>query len=270
MQVQQTATKVVKTQKDRSGLAITSLVLGIISAVFFVLAVILLIFDLVASAQYSNTIASLYYKRDDTVAMVGIICFIISGLIGVISFPMGVRAKKTSKGRGMAVAATVLSFFPMGLFYLAIIGIILILYLESKNELKSINNEDVFQVTSVVDENKVKSNSPEAGTTKTIDDGVNTLFGFLTKQECTQNDDQKVTCYILELSTPINLVPSKDVLEELVFDKKHLNNITEVELGDDARLQNYINKQVTVKGQIIVPQTGGWHRYVGMDVDTIK
>ncbi|TYS61968.1 hypothetical protein FZD47_17930 [Bacillus infantis] len=144
--------------------------------------------------------------------------------------------------------------------------------MNSKDDLKSIENEDVLPATSVIDENKMNSDlpeEPEAGP-KTIDDGVNTLFGVLTEKECTQNDDRKVTCYILELNNPTNLVPSQDVLEELVFDREHLNNITEVELANDVRLQNYVNKQVTVKGQIIIPQTGGWHRYVGMVVDTIK
>ena len=144
------------------------------------------------------------------------------------------------------------------------------LYLESQNELNSIDTEDTEEIKSSqindLDENEIDSNLPKEDTIKTIDDGVNTLFGVLTKQECTQNDDQKVDCYILKLSAPINLVPSRDVLEELVFDRKYLNNITEVELSEDNRLQNYIDKQVTVKGQIIVAQTGGWHRYVGLSV----
>lgn len=128
MQAPKTTTKsleVLEIQKDRSGLAITSLILGIISALFFVVAIIFFIFDFVATAQYSNTVASLYYERDETEVEIGIICFIISGLIGLISFPMGIRAKKTSNGRGMAVTATVLSFLPMSLFYLMVIGSII-------------------------------------------------------------------------------------------------------------------------------------------------
>ncbi|TYS61969.1 DUF4190 domain-containing protein [Bacillus infantis] len=69
------STNVAETQKDRSSLAITSLVLGITSALFFLLGAILLIFDIVASVQYSNTVASLYYEKDDTAAIVGITCF---------------------------------------------------------------------------------------------------------------------------------------------------------------------------------------------------
>lgn len=97
-------TKVVKKvppQKDKQGSAIVSMILGIIAALFILLAIVV---DVVT------------YGSDASVVFFGF--SIVASLIG---FPLGLSARKSSKGRGMAIAGITLTFIP---FLLAIFVLI--------------------------------------------------------------------------------------------------------------------------------------------------
>lgn len=51
-----------------------------------------------------------------------VIFALISGLLALVGFPLGVSARKSSKGRGMAIAGITLTVIP---FLLMVLGIIL-------------------------------------------------------------------------------------------------------------------------------------------------
>ena len=88
-------------QLDKHGSSIVSMILGIIAALFILLAIVV---DVVT------------YGSDASVVFFG-----FSIVVSLIGFPLGLSARKSSKGRGMAIAGITLTFIP---FLLAIFVLI--------------------------------------------------------------------------------------------------------------------------------------------------
>lgn len=110
-QVKTNAAKVGKLQKDRYGMAIVSLIMGIFSAILFILGIMNLAFEI--GMAYSG-----FYSTGGVET--GTIYFLFSIIFALIGFPLGFMARKSPKGRGMAIAAMTLTFLPLLLFLIII------------------------------------------------------------------------------------------------------------------------------------------------------
>lgn len=86
----------VKPQKNRQGSAIVSMILGIVSTLFLLLAIITAIAT--SNQMYSTGIDAVFAG--------------ISGFISLLGFPLGLWARNSSKGRGMAIAGITLTILP--------------------------------------------------------------------------------------------------------------------------------------------------------------
>lgn len=104
-QVTTKAVKKVPPLKDKQGSAIISMILGIFASLFILLAIVV---DVVT------------YGSDASVVFFG-----FSIVISLIGFPLGLSARKSSKGRGMAIAGITLTFIPFLLAIFALISSIL-------------------------------------------------------------------------------------------------------------------------------------------------
>ncbi|MGG3508009.1 DUF4190 domain-containing protein [Paenibacillus lautus] len=98
--------------KDRLGQAVVSLIFGIFGILFFIVGMLKLGFD----SQYS------YIPSTSTMATI-FFAFILS----VVGFFLGIIARKSSKGRGMAIAGITLTTLPVVVMILIIgAGLVLI------------------------------------------------------------------------------------------------------------------------------------------------
>lgn len=91
--------------KDRLGQAVVSLIFGIFGILFFIVGMLKLGFD----SQYS------YMTSPGTMATI-FFAFILS----VVGFFLGIIARKSSKGRGMAIAGITLTTLPVVVMILII------------------------------------------------------------------------------------------------------------------------------------------------------
>ncbi|MFC3749540.1 hypothetical protein [Paenibacillus sp. GCM10012306] len=89
--------KVVKKEKDRLGSAIVSLITGIFSILFLLLG---------------------FSMGEPRMALI-----VMSGILSIIGLPLGIRARKSSSGRGLAIAGITLTVVP---FIITIVGGILV------------------------------------------------------------------------------------------------------------------------------------------------
>lgn len=101
-QVTSKAEKKVSIPKDKQGSAIISMILGIVTALFIFLAIV---------------IEVITYGYTD----VGQTFFIIACVFSLVGFPLGLSARKSSRGRGMAIAGIALTVLPFLIMILAII-----------------------------------------------------------------------------------------------------------------------------------------------------
>ncbi|MDL1163812.1 DUF4190 domain-containing protein [Yersinia pestis] len=98
--------------KDRLGQAVVSLIFGIFGILFFIVGMLKLGFD----SQYS------YMPSTGTMATI-VFAFILS----VVGFFLGIIARKSSKGRGMAIAGITLTTLPIVVMILIIgAGLVLV------------------------------------------------------------------------------------------------------------------------------------------------
>ncbi|MDR9749405.1 hypothetical protein [Paenibacillus taichungensis] len=96
-----------KQLKNRLGAAIVSMILGIISAIFVVFAIVIEV------VTYASG--------------VGLTFVIIAGISSLVGFPLGLSAIKSSKGRGMAIAGITLTILPF--LFVVIALVITIMYM---------------------------------------------------------------------------------------------------------------------------------------------
>jgi hypothetical protein len=111
----QVTTKTVKAgkpQKDRLGSAIASMILGIFASIFTLFAIITSVNE--SYMGYTSDIGATY--------------MIIAGVFSLVGFPMGLRARKSTRGRGMAIAGIILTFFPFMFLILALIAFLLLFF----------------------------------------------------------------------------------------------------------------------------------------------
>ncbi|MFJ7978449.1 hypothetical protein ACIQZI_22845 [Peribacillus sp. NPDC096379] len=103
----------VKPQKNRQGSAIVSMILGIISTFFLLLAIITAVAT--SNQMYSSGIDGVFA--------------VISGIVSLLGFPLGLWARKSSKGRGMAIAGITLTILP---FLFVVFGLIATVFIYSR------------------------------------------------------------------------------------------------------------------------------------------
>ncbi|MFF2019707.1 hypothetical protein [Paenibacillus sp. NPDC058177] len=89
--------KVVKKEKDRLGSAVVSLITGIFSILFLLIG----------------------FSMGD----LGVASLILSCVLSIIGLPLGIRARKSTSGRGLAIAGITLTVVP---FILSIVGGVLV------------------------------------------------------------------------------------------------------------------------------------------------
>lgn len=100
--------------KDRLGQAVVSLIFGIFGILFFIVGMLKLGFD----SQYSYTTST------GTMATI-LFAFILS----VVGFFLGIIARRSSKGRGMAIAGITLTTLPVVVMILIIGGGLVLNYM---------------------------------------------------------------------------------------------------------------------------------------------
>lgn len=88
--------KGIKTEKDRLGSAIVSLITGIFSILFLFLGFVM--------------------------GEAGIAFLIFAFILSIVGLPLGIKARKSPNGRGLAIAGITLTVVP---FILSIVGIVL-------------------------------------------------------------------------------------------------------------------------------------------------
>lgn len=97
----------IKPQKNRLGSAVVSMILGIISTIFFLLSILTVV-------VFSNTIFGTGH--------LDLILFCFSAPCALLGFPLGIWARKSAPGRGMAIAGMTLTFIPFMLSLILLIG----------------------------------------------------------------------------------------------------------------------------------------------------
>lgn len=94
--------KAVKPAKDRLGSAIVSLITGIFSILFLLLAV----------PMGSAAVAFIF----------------LSCILSIIGLPLGIRARKSTSGRGLAIAGITLTVIPFIISIVWVVGVVFLLY----------------------------------------------------------------------------------------------------------------------------------------------
>ncbi|MGG3283158.1 DUF4190 domain-containing protein [Paenibacillus solani] len=100
--------------KDRLGQAVVSMIFGIFGILFFIVAMIKMSFD----SQYS------YTTSPGTM-----ITFLFAFILNIVGFILGIRARRSTKGRGMAIAGITLTTFPLIVMIIFIGGTLVLYYM---------------------------------------------------------------------------------------------------------------------------------------------
>jgi len=99
--------------KDRLGQAVVSMIFGIFGILFFIVAMIKMSFD----TQYSYTISP-----------GAIISSFFAFILNIVGFILGIRARRSTKGRGMAIAGITLTTLPLIVTIIIIIATFVLSY----------------------------------------------------------------------------------------------------------------------------------------------
>lgn len=111
------STKRARKQKqpvDRLGQAVVSLIFGIFGIILFLLSCVKMNYD----SQYS------YTTSPSTMLTI-----VIAYIINAVGFILGLRARRSTKGRGMAIAGITLTALPFVLMTLFIGGAVILMFL---------------------------------------------------------------------------------------------------------------------------------------------
>lgn len=97
--------------KDRLGQAVVSLIFGTFGIIFFIFAILKMDYD----SKYSYTTSA-----------GTLITIIFAYILNVVGFILGIRARRSPKGRGMAIAGITLTALPVVVMTLFIVGAVIL------------------------------------------------------------------------------------------------------------------------------------------------
>ncbi|HWO97750.1 MAG TPA: DUF4190 domain-containing protein [Bacillus sp. (in: firmicutes)] len=126
-------------RKDRLGSAVVSLIMGIFSIIFLFLSLL--------------------------IPVIGIIFFILMIFPAFIGFPLGIIARKSSNGRGMAIAGIVLNSISLfAMFLVVILGLIAFIVFQSFEVPKDVDDfvEEIEAISSIPADSSKSSTDEES------------------------------------------------------------------------------------------------------------
>ncbi|KHF35417.1 hypothetical protein VQ056_21340 [Paenibacillus sp. JTLBN-2024] len=109
------ATKKKKPPKDRLGQAVVSLIFGIFGILMFIMS----LFAMDLGSGYEAPAGAMFMM-------------LLSFIVSLIGFVLGIRARRSPSGRGMAIAGITLTAIPVALMTITIILVFAIMYVGSQ------------------------------------------------------------------------------------------------------------------------------------------